>query len=535
MPGIFFEGLLEDTKILSIGTLFRKENSSRWGINLGLSPKQKKTSLTLSSAPVLARRRIFNPSIDTPQAGYPLLFSIVNTEDWQSKTLADYLAIDKVKAEERDECCYYFLTDKGVQIFLPQFELARALFFHNAYLSRTALEPDCLKAEYDIQRLSPELVRINVLASSSFPLTLLNDYGSRRLLSWLLIDQDARASFESIGRLQKLTGYDKNGYRFWHFQFEPPKLSGVQFEVRGHLDKEQQCMFVYEVIGIRNIKADMPEVVEIHHPDFKENVRGQGTGGIRPVIENPAGYTVHDDQETSADHQPIALSAPTVVFEFAKAFEARKLADKKHQAASGKIDQEVDGTAFDLVSVEEATVSGGLSGADWDTLEDKTDDAHLFVNKFECFQAMLNELSVQHGWVIESKQLRKLPDLSRCGKHLLNNGDPRCMAVVKIASKGKSYHILEVDTSDAINLLSTQILRLKSLDKLENQLRDLETKLLKGSLRWPNSILAELCGEDGVVGVHHPKTESNDKGSLKSDSITHWATRFHARLEAMVI
>jgi len=533
MHGIRFEGLSDDCKILSIGSLFRNLNGSRWGINLGFSSKQNKPSLTLSNAPILARRRVLNPSTETPQAGYPLSFTIASTEDWENKTLADYPIPKAVGALERKERCFYFLIDEDVQIFLPQFELARALFFHNAYLSRTAMEPDCLNAEYDVQRSGLELVRINVLPSSSFPLTLLNDCGPRRLLSWLLLDQDARTSFESIGRYQKLNGYDKNGYRLWHFQFDPPKLLGVRFEVRGHFDRENKCLLVYEIAGVRDIKADIPEVVEIYHPEFKENVRGQGSGGARSFPERPPEHTIYDDVEANVDYQPVPLSAPSVVFEFAQPFEARKVANKKQQAASGKADQEAGNTAAERVSVDEVTVSGDLHGADWDTIVDETDDVSLYANKFECFQSMLDILRAQYGWTIISKRLRKLPQLSRCKKHLLNNGDPRCIAVVKLESKGKSYHLVEVDTSDAVNLLSTQILQFKAQDKLEDQLQRLEIKLLKSSLRWPTSLLTELCGEYGFEGVSHPKTKSVDKGRLESDSISHWADRFHARLTRM--
>jgi len=533
MRSIHFEGLVDDTKILSVGSLFRKQEGTRWGVNLGLSPTQHKTSLTLSNAPVLARRRVLNPSSETPLAGYSLSWSVASTEHWENKILEDYPIPKAVGALERKEWCFYFMTDKGVQIFLPQFELARALFFHNAYLSRTALESDCLNVEFDIQRISSAAARINILPSSGYSPNLLDEYGSRRLLSWLLIDPDARASFESIGRYQKLNGYDKSGYRSWHFQFEPPKLLGAQFEVRGHFDREQQCMLVYEIVSIRDIKADMPEMIEIHHPGFKENVRGQGTGGVRSFPERPAEHTVHDGEEGNADHQRVPLSAPPVAFEFAKAFVARKVVNKKQLAVSGRADREAGNTASSHVSVDETTVSGNLPGADWDTVVDETDDVHLYANKFDCFQNMLNELSARYGWVIGSKQLRKLPQLPRSKKHLLNNGDPRCMAVVKLIAQGKSYHIVEVDTSDARNLLSTQLLRFKSLHKLEDQLKELEIKLLQGSLRWPNSLLAELCGEDGVVGVPHPKTDSMHKGCLRPDSVSKWAARIHAKMMAI--
>jgi hypothetical protein len=533
MSGIYFEGILENSKIQSIGSLFRRVTGSRWEINLALSPKQDKTRLTMSNAPVLVRRRVLNPTEDVSPAGYLITLTIQSTDDWQAKLLAEYPIQDAVRWMDRDEWCFYFLADDGVQIFLPQFELARVLFFQNGYLSRTALEPDCLNAEYDIQYSSSEQAQINILPSSGFPSTLLDDYGARRLLSWLLLDQDVRRSFESIGRYQKLNGYDKNGYRRWHFQFDPPKLHGVRLEVRGRFDQETKCMFVYEIAAVRNIRNDVPEVVDIFHPDFKEKVRGQGAGGVKPSAERPFDHLIDDDAEANGDHQPVALSAPSVVFEFAKPFRARKLAAKKQRSASGKPDEEVGNTASERVSVDEETVSGNLPGADWDMVLDETDDAHLYANKFECFRNMLVELSTRYGWVIESNQHRKLPQLPRCKKHLLSNGDPRCMAVVKLVSQGMSCHIIEVDTSDATNHLSTQILRFKSQNNLEDQLQKLEKKLLKSSLRWPNNLLIELCGEDGVAGVPHPKTESEDKGRLRPDSVSHWACRFNSRLMEM--
>lgn len=64
MRDIRFDGLSDDTKILSIGSLFRKTNGSQWGVNLGLFPAQNKKSLTLSNAPVLVRKRVLNPSAE---------------------------------------------------------------------------------------------------------------------------------------------------------------------------------------------------------------------------------------------------------------------------------------------------------------------------------------------------------------------------------------------------------------------------------------------------------------------------------------
>jgi hypothetical protein len=529
MRDIRFDGLSDDTKILSIGSLFRKVNGSQWGINLGLSPEQDKKYLTLSNAPVLVRKRVLNPSTEPKQAGYKLSLAITSTHAWEQKTLAEYPIQSVPHALDKKQRCFYFLSGKGVQIFLPQFELARVLFFHDGYLSRTALEPDCLKAEFDIQYISPEEVRINALPSSSYPLTSLDDYGARRLLSWLLIDQDARASFESIGRYQKLNGYERNGYRFWDFQFDQPELLGVRLDVRGHFDQVANCMFVYEITGIRDVKVNVPDVVEIYHPKFKEYVRGHGSGRASAIFDRPVDeHTVHNEAEASSDSQHALLYAPSVAFEFSKPFETRKVTDKKRQGISGRTDEETGGVASGNVSVNEPTSSGTTPSAEWESVTDETDDVHLYANKFDCFHRMLDELTVTHGCEVKSKKLRKLPQLSRCKKHLLTDGNPRCIAVVEVVFGGTYFHILEVDTSDAMNLLSTQLLKLKSQAEWDDQLERLERALLKSSLRWPSSLLVELCGEDGVVGVPHPRTKSTDKGRLVSASVAHWAARFHS-------
>ncbi|MGZ5010165.1 MAG: Tn7-like element transposition protein TnsE [Methylobacter sp.] len=529
MRDIRFDGLSDDTKILSIGSLFRKTNGSQWGVNLGLFPAQNKKSLTLSNAPVLVRKRVLNPSAEPKQAGYKLSLAITSTQLWEQKTLAEYPIQSAIDELDKNQRCFYFLSGKGVQIFLPQFELARVLFFHDGYLSRTALDTDCLKAEFDIQHINPEEARINVLPSSSYPLKSLDDYGARRLLSWLLIDQDARTSFETIGRYQKLNGYERNGYRFWDFQFEPPELPCARFDVRGHFDQVANCMFVYEITGIRDVKVNVPDVVEIYHPKFKEYVRGHGSGRASAIFDKPVDeHTVHNEAEASSDNQHTLLYAPSVAFEFSKPFETRKVADKKQQSISGRTDEETGGVASGNVSVNEPTSSGTTPCAEWDSVTDETDDIHLYANKFDCFHRMLDELSDTYGCEIKSKTLRKLPPLSRCKKHLLTDSNPRCIAVVEVVFAGTHFHILEVDTSDAMNLLSTQLLKLKSREKWDYQLERLEKALLKSSLRWPNSLLVELCGEEGVVGVPHPRTNSTDKGQLVSASVAHWAARFHS-------
>lgn len=527
MKDIRFEKLPDDTTILAIGSLFRRIDKSQWGVNLDLTPKATTASLSLSNIPILARKRVLNPASEYRPAGSCLAFTIDNTRTWQRKTLGDYPVPQAIRTMDKRQYCFCFFAN-DIEIYLPQLELARVLFLHDGYLARSALEPDYLRSEFLIEHVSPDLARVKVLPSSSYPLKSLGDLESRRLLSWILIDPDASASYQSIGRSQKLNGYEQNGYRQWAFEFTPPPLSSASFEVRGRIDKDTKTMFVYEVAGLRNIQANVPSTVEFFHPKLRENVRGEGKSGGLLVGEYPDIHSVHDGVEADADTSPVLLQAPAVAFEFSNAFNTRKVAEKKQESAQGKIEEGLGSLVSADVSTEEPVVGGVLACAEWVMGTDQTDDLHLYVSKFDCFELMLDQLVTTHGCTIKSKQLRKLPKLHRCNRHLLSEGNPRCLAVVEVAFKNQIFHILEVDTSDGVCSLSTQLLKLTSPQTWKEQLKLLEKELIQKSLSWPSKRLSELCGEDGYFGIPHPQTKSVDKGKLPEESIKHWAARVYS-------
>lgn len=537
MQNIKFQQLADDTKIQSIGDFYRKEKDSNWGINLGFKPKQNnKFSLSLSNAPILVRKRVLNPTSENKPAGWSLTFSILNTRNWQVKKLSEYPIPNKIMLNEKEQLCFFFEIASGTSVYLPQFELARALFFHNAYLSRTALEPDGLKAEFDIIIDDKfEEARINVFLTSGYPRKSLDDYQSRRLLSWILIDKEARASFESIGLYQKLYGTNNNGYRRWNFQFEPPPLPSAEFIMRGWNDTNSKSFFVHEISAIRNISVNIPDVVEIYHPLFTETigVKGSGGAGMGSGVQIDD-YEIQEGESANSDHPHRIIQAPVVEFEFAKPFKTVKVAKKEQKRASGYATEESQEIASKEVSIEEPTRTGQQPSADLNIVSDVTEDAHLYANKFKCFQKMLDQLVSQHGCTINSQRFRKLPHLARCTKHLLTDKNPRCVSVVEIHVKKTTFHILEVDTSDAINSLSTQILLLNSPLDWKRQLEVLERELLKKSLVWPSHLFTKFCGAGRFKGVPHPKSSASNKGLLDADSAAHWAGRVHRLLNTML-
>ncbi len=538
MQNIHLDGLDDDVRIVSFGTLFRRIDDSKWGINIGFHPRQKKQSLSLSYAPILVRRRYLNPTVNHKSAGFAMKFRISNTRDWSMARVGDcpIFKEKRLAGPEARQLCFLFKELKGVTVYLPQLELARALFFHDGYLARTAMESDSLKAEFDVQcDPSRTAARINVLKTAGYPLKSLDDDAARKILIWILLDTEARKSYESIARYQKLNGEDTHNYRYWNFQFEPPNLPQVLFSVRGHYDKKLNSLFVYEIDAILNISRDFPEDVEIFHPRFREAVRGTGSGTVVPGSGMSSEHNIHDNIEPNEGNKHILLKAPVVKFEFAKAFKVTKVAEKKQTTRISFEDEDPSASsAAKDVSVEEATVAGSLPQAEWDIASDVTDDAHLYANKFDCFQEMLDLLVREHDCIVQSKQIRKLPQISRYKKSLLINGNPRCLAIVALVAAGKLFHLVEVDTSDAVNALSTQLLVLQTPENWGSQLEHLEQELVKKSLHWPTKTLRQICGAEGYRGIPHPKSHSANKGALEPGSVNRWADRFYRWIESML-
>ncbi|TYC64512.1 transcriptional antiterminator, partial [Rhodobacterales bacterium] len=123
-------------------------------------------------------------------------------------------------------------------------------------------------------------------------------------------------------------------------------------------------------------------------------------------------------------------------------------------------------------------------------LEDKSDDAHLYLDKFEAFDSMVKQLVTMSGCRHIHREIRKLPTIDGYSKHLLVDGNPRCVAFHRIKKDGQEYALIEVDTSDNKNKLSTLLLKEQDVSfDWEQTIRELEMRLLKGSLAWPTKFL----------------------------------------------
>lgn len=529
MSSVRFPKFSDNVTIQAIGSLFRKQGTQQWGINLGLSPEQEQHALMISNAPVLVRKRVLNPMHVLQSRGYRRSFTCADTRAWGYVKVGDYPArkmLPKIDCE-RDQWCFMFGVDSGITIYLPQFELARALFFHNGYLARTSIEADCLKVEFDILLSQDKsTATINVLDISSYPLHLYSNPEARKLLSWILIDSDARTSYESIGQYQKTEGVDRYGYRRWNFQFDPPPLKGSHFDVKGVFDPESKSLFVYEVLAIRAISVDVPSRILMFHPKFKSYATGDGGhGGVyggRGVGE----FDVYDD-DANVNNEHYLLHAPAVDIGFTQLFETVKVIENEGVTAGRKLSEGGSEDNRLGVSVGEPDRAGDVPCADWDGVsgDEESDTGEEILSKFECFEKMLDYLELNSGCKVISREVTKFPALPRFKKHFMaTDSTPRCIMVVKFQLNKCTYYMLEVDTSDSSTPLSTKVLLLNASELSDGERDSLMKAVLRNSLHWPAGVLDGLCGSsDFHVGVPHP-----NKAALNAADpamFTHWAAR----------
>ena len=526
------DGFSDDSLINGIGSLFRRIDGSRWYINLSTAPvKSERSYLTLSQAPVLARQRILNSKTEISKAGFHKSFTISDTQGWRVEKVKDCKVINHHrKKADGEQYCFVFQIDDEITVYLPQFELARALFFHDGYLSRTAMTPDVLQAEFDVMvNKDTGIASIGVMPSCTYKIDYFNEPSCRRLLSWILINENARRSYESIGRYQLLEGKELGKYRIWDFKFDPPLLANTRFSVKGWFNSDLNTMFVHEIEGLAGIPIDLPEKILFAHPNFTKDVSGKGNGGYAVGTERPAEHNIDDEASASVDNKAVIIKPPSIAMSFDKAVETIKVAQKNRISSNGKQDDDAPEIASKDVSTDEATTIGDLPNADWNNIDDQTDDSHLYINKFDSYFKMLDLLKGHYGCKLVVYSLRKLPKVARCTKHLLaTDGNPRCLSVSYIEIDSAAYYLLEVDTSDTNKPLSTKAILASAIENIDDFIENVEKKLLRGSISWPKEYFDNFVGKSNHFGISHQQSGKN--GSLTQGDINYWSKRFYQKL-----
>ncbi len=533
MRNLNFEGFKPDSLISGIGHFFRTIDGNRWNIDIKLSPKQSKDFTTASNASQLIRGHVINPVKKKNKKGWGLPFRITDATIWETNTIGDCPVIRSEKGTNPHQLCFVFPISGDITVYLPHFELARTLFFHGAYLSRTALESTCLKTDFDVEIDDEKNAMIRSINPSTIPVNHLNEPKTRNYLAWLLLHEGARKSYESIAHHQRLKGREVKRYRRWNFQFNPPSLKDVNLFVTGQFCGDTRTLFVYEIKKIKGIPNKQFKSISIWHPDFENSIPGEGHSVQPAGGTQDESMTIYDDVDPNANMQPILIEGNAVSIEFKNSFYVTKTTTKEKTRPTIHTNDETK-DSITSVSTEEGIADQGIPGGDWDSIKDETDYDELFESKFECFMKMVSVLIEHHGCTLIDKTTTQLRKVGKSKKHLLStDGSYRNMAIVQLNVQGKSVHMLEVDTSDAEQSLSTHIMVLNDKTTAKASLKELKVELVRSSLRWPKKLLDKICGQTRHKGINHPQSPASNKGLLAPDSITRWANRIHAGMTTL--
>lgn len=516
-------------KIKKIGALFKKHNATTWAINLGLENENKASQTTytiFSNAKLLRKNSHINPTKEYSK-GYNLRFKITSSQDWisstndsnlsKSKFLEHYFLFDAIRIDQSGQP-----MSEAIKVKLPQFELARSLFFYTPYLARSAVLENSLSIDFDIIS-NPDHYLINILPACSYPISHFNDAGIRRILSWILLDPDIRQSFESISQFCTKYGYDVDQYRIWSFCFNPPQLSGVIFNTFGYYKAETSEFFVNEISGFEKISSRISKEVEFYSNKFiesKSGGKGENSSGTKNNGKEP---TIKDDEEGNSDDVQIIDVVPTH-FDFLEAIETRKTSKKNRHRNHGTKDQDLPSTnATSEVSTNEPISEGTIPSAEFNGVKDETKDLHLYLDRFIAFQQMIDLFCKENSVKNFSFQLHKLPNIQGHSKHIKTDGNPRCVAEVSFQYKGHNIVILEVDTSDNKKPFSTQVLSIKDTNQWASTDRAKVLELVVTQcLRWPKGIFKNICYRNSTL--NHPRMNSNNQ-EIHDHELQGWVYR----------
>ena len=506
--------------------MYRRLGASEWRINIKLDPGQRKEKFGISQLGLMPRRRILNATQHFEPAGYRKTIHVDNATTWSHCRIGDCPIKNVREQEDHEQWCFSFESG-GIQFFLPQLELARVLFFHYSYMTRLAMAPNGLNEEFDIQP-SDELgkTEIHILPTSTLPLNPRANPAQRRVLAWILLDNEVRQSFNSVAQYQLTEGQDMNGYRHWQFRFDPPPLEGVSMSVRGQYDQESEVLFVYEIDSVESLSTRSSKQVEFFDPKFAEQRAGK-TGSVQePGVPTDHPH-INDDELPSADKGEYGLQVPPVILSFSEpAYTTRKPSDGRRRSGARKGPEErgEPGGSQTEVSTDEPTIRGEVPAGVFDGIDDQSDDSSLYLHRFEAFICMV-ELLESKGCEVLVGDIRKLPVLQGHSKYRLPDGNPRCLLYRLLSYGPQSYALLEVDTIDKEKRLSTLLLK-QPTDPYDwnAMVEELSQLLVKKSLCWPTKKL-EKEFPDGYKRIPHERTTLENKLLLEPASVEHWADR----------
>ncbi|WOC26259.1 Tn7-like element transposition protein TnsE [Pseudoalteromonas sp. N1230-9] len=531
-----FKTLPDNARIQALGNLFKYNNRKTWDIGVRIENSTRK-SLKFSQLPYLSRQVVLNQTAAAIPLGFPIEFSLPDRAFWQTTTIKDCGLVKFKASDEQFQKCFVF-ESAGRTIYLPQLELARALFFTNNYLANAALVNNALDYEFyvdskpinDDKDFPLDLV-INALPTTLCPKVLFDNEGFKHQIAWILLNSDIKNSFNSIYQHFAQELISAPNLQRWTFRFDPPQLESVKVTARGWKSPDESTWFINRIELLDGLF--FPDISDIgySHPSSTENKSGSGKGKSGTYPQLPTQREISEESDGSEDNESALIFCDVTQRIYNRVPRTRKVFAKPRKNPGGKEDEDKSSTLPPDVSTDDPSSRGDTPRAAIDGLGDLTNNAHLYINKFDSFFKMLEILEKEHAIKQNKAIIRKLPAVGRSRSHLMADRSPRCMAIVRIEYQNEGYYFLEVDTSDGRASIATKVISARAL-ALKGQLRDfiseIDQGLLSNQFSWPKTYFDGLVGEGNHKSVSHQK--SKNEGWLSEEDIDKWVRRFICNL-----
>lgn len=494
------KGYPEDAQIRYIANIFKFKHLKSWNLKVCIRNNGQDHILhtRLSNLPAIAKRRFINPSDGQPRkGGYPMNLQNISTSNWQES--------DDSEGGGKTFVFDHIRSDGSIiTVHIPQIEFARVLFFHNAYLARNCIDHNILKREFNINHDYEDCTLIDVLPICTVPLRTFDSYGQRRLLAWVLLDKNARESYESIAKRFIEQAVEVNNIKSWNFQFDCPSLDSISLQTSGWFDKKTNNYHVHEILDISDIETALSKKVKFYSKKFKFGAQSKGKGGTATGYSTQDNNIINDQNDADIDTKVKKLNIPKTTFRFSNPIETSKVVRRKAGGGLDSNKSSIDDFEEIDLNTDEAVIDGTACQADFAGLDDQTEDLDLYMQRFEAFKLLIKILSERPD-VECSETLHFFPAVGRSRLHETVDGNRRTLLEVKITKDNDTFVILEIDTSDNVRLMSTLIIKINDIELWNSQLDKTLVEIVKRSLHWPTDKSLKKFGD--VTRLIHPKKE----------------------------
>lgn len=560
------DGFDENVTITHVGLLLRKAASDNarnhsWLLDVKGYPIQEKKTTLLSNLPILVRGHILNTTraYDLTSNFDLKIGPVARFEEVHLSGYADRLYPKSKYIDKRESALWGYRTfSNGVEIIFPQLEMARALFLNTAYLARKCMGTTFIDLEFERQLdESGQNLNIHLTKANHFSVSVLNERQVRRQLSWLLFDDDALSSYQSIYRHYVQERVIEQDWEKWQFRFDLPDLSGWEMALRGrYLGPNKEQFFVEEVMRLQNA-VQMPRKVTFTGEMFKETEFVQGPKiNLQEGDDDPGGEDgqnmasasettdLNDNADPNAQATPVIFTLEGQGMHFTHSFDASIESNRRVQRSDGTLGEKnverpnsKTETADTKGSTNEATTYGDARSAEMvtegpeDSLDETGEDESDVQSEgtFSAFDKMVSFLCTRYKWKKDDEFEIELEKVGRSRLHYLKGTQrSRRMKVCRLSKETEdgSYFVrlIEIDTTDGVKALSTKVLQFDTVEKWHEISKELSQLIVKKSITWPNDIFEKTYGNK-LKSLVHPQCVNSKINSLSQEEIERWAER----------